>query len=224
MDYSKYFTRDGDSIIFIGNTLEIMIPMRYESIGVLEMGESIKTLALFDMLLDGTQVGYFLPAKISITPHAIETVMKDGVRFLKATLIKHNVFIANTKIVADQQLAYLIFYELIYSGHTPRFINYDNNGFIFDVVSKVTGIQFPTDHVVFEMMTAMLHRSSDDLNVLYRHTDMKKPPRIIPLRMVSHAALSTTSKIVGSYDEDGIDAALVNASDVPSDIEDLLRQ
>jgi len=224
MDYSKYFVRKGDKVIFVGKSLEIFIPMRYEPLGCLEIGESVRTLALFDMVVDGTPVGYMLPAKITMTPHETDTVMQNGKRFLKVRLINNDVFMENTKVVADQQIAYLIFYELVYGGRTPKFITYDNNAFIFDVVSKVTGITFPTDHVVFEMMTEMLHRDAEDLSVLYRHTDMKKPPRTIPLSMVSHAALSTTSKIVGSYDEDGIDAALVNASDIPSDIEDLLRQ
>ena len=224
MDHSKYFKRKGDQVIFVGKSLEIMIPMRYESLGCLDIGEKVRSLAIFDMIIDGQKTGYLLPAKISIEPLEIETVLIDGDRFLKLKLVNESVFISNTKVVADEHLAYLIFYELIYIGRTPKFIDYENHAFIFDAVSEVTGIKFPTDHVVFEMMTEMLHRDPTDLSVLYRHTDMKGKPRTIPLNLVSQAALSTTSKIVGSYDEDGFDAALVNASDIPSDIEDLLRQ
>ncbi len=223
MDHTKYFTRKKDTVIFTGKRLEIFIPLRYKTHGCLEVGEVVKALAVFDMTIDGKPSGYLLPAKITIEPTDIEDVFVDGQKYQKLTLYSGDVFIKNTIIVSDNHLAYVVFYEMIYGGNMPKFIGYNELPFVFDTVSAITGISFPTDHVVFEMMSSVLHRDPNDLNVLYRHTDMMKPPRNIPLRLVSHASLSTTSKIVGAYAGDGMDNALVNASDHHSEIEDLLR-
>jgi hypothetical protein len=225
MSFEKFFKRIKDTVYFEGDSLEIFIPTRYESHGCLDMTNVVRTLAIFDMKINGSiDTGYMLPAKITIEPNDIEVVMINGNRFAKLTLTKGDVFMKNTNVIRDSQLAYIVFYEMVYGGRTPNFIDYNQNAFVFDEVTRITGVTFPTDHAIFEMMSAMLHRSQDDISVQYRLTDMKKPARNIPLSLVSHAAISTTSKIVGAYMDDGIDASLVNASDVPSEIEDLLRQ
>jgi hypothetical protein len=218
------FKQVGNSVVFLGNTLEIFVPVSYQKHGVYDAGDEITVLGVFDMTVDGKEEGYYLPAKIVIQPSKVETVSVDDNRFFKLTLFQDDVFIKNTEIVRDEYLAYIIFYEFVCGGNTPNFIKYDDTGFIFDVVSEVTGISFPTDHSVFEMIAAELHRDPDNVSKQWRRTDLKKEPLNIPMRLVSHAAISTTSKIIGSYMDAGIDASLVNASDVPSDIEDLLRQ
>jgi hypothetical protein len=46
----------------------------------------------------------------------------------------------------------------------------------------------------------------------------------IPLNDVAHAATSTTSRIVGAYFNEGVNAALVNENEANSTIEDVLRK
>lgn len=225
MDYSKYFKQKGDTVYFEGDELVLFIPERYEKHGCLDISEKVSVLAIFDGTINkDIPFGYMLPAKVVVEPTYIDTVVKNGNRYAKLTLSKGDVFIKNINVVQDSTLAYIVFYEMVYGGRTPDFIDYNENGFIFDEVSRVTGVKFPTDHAIFEMMSAMLHRSQDDIAVQYRLTEMKKAPHVIPLSLVSHAAISTTSKIVGAYMDNGIDAALVNASDIPSDVENILRQ
>ena len=223
MNFSNKFKVIDKTCLFIGDEMEILIPERYAQHGCLEVTDEVKTLGVFDIKIDGKKQGYLLPARISIQPSKLETVAVDNEKFLKLTLYTNDIFIKNIDIVEDEQLAYVIFYEFLYSGKAPKFLRYDDKAVLFDTVSKITGIRFPTDHVVFEIMNAALNRDMDNIGLQYRLTDMKKEPRPIPLRLVSHAALSTTSKIVGSYMDDGIDAALVNPSEINSDIEDLLQ-
>ena len=185
----------------------------------------VSTLAIFDMVINGSiESGYLLPATITIIPTDIEYTQWNGSRHVKLTLTKGDVFMKTTSVMRDTGMTYVIFYEFIYGGKTPKFMTYEDNVFIFDVMEEVTGINFRTSHSIFEMLTAMLTRDQDIVSLQYRLTDMKKPPRTIPLSMVSHAALSATGKIVGSYMELGIDSALVNQSENNNSIEDLLRK
>lgn len=224
MDNSQYFKKYKDSLIFIGKSLEVYIPVRYGQHGCLDVGESVKALAIFDMTINGNiESGMMLPAKVTMKPNNVESILRDNERYQKLTFTKDDIFIVDTHIVKDDHIAYVMFYEFIYGGNTPRFMTYDKIGFIFEVAQQVTGIKFPTNSAVFEMMTSVLHRDPKDLTKFYRLTDMKSDPLRIPLRTVAHAATSTTTKIVGSYDNEGFDAALINAADVSSEIENLLR-
>jgi hypothetical protein len=85
------------------------------------------------------------------------------------------------------------------------------------------GTEFPVDHSVYEVIFAHLSRSKDDSTVPYRNTDMKDDFKRIQLSDVSHAARSTSGRIIGAYSKDGINAALVNQNVSNSKIEDLLR-
>lgn len=224
MDKSKYFKKVKDSLIFIGKKLEAYVPVRYGQHGALEIGENVKALAIFDMTInDSIETGMMLPAKVTMKPNNIETILRDGERFQKLTFTNDDVFIVNSNVVRDEHIGYVMFYEFIFSGKVPRFMTYEHIGFIFEKAEEVTGISFPTNSAIFEMMISVLHRDPKDITKFYRHTDMKVDPLRIPLRTVAHAATSTTTKIVGSYDNEGYDAALINASDVPSEIENLLR-
>ena len=225
MDFNKYFKKKDNSLIFIGDTLEILVPSRYGNHGYLDISNSVKTIGIFDMVINGSvNLGYMLAAVIEILPSDIQSVTIDNEKYEKLTLHKGDVFILDNTVIQDSKISYVVFYEMVFSGHYPKFLTYDSLAFLFDNMAEVTGDKFSTDHMIFEMIMAMVSRDSTNLSDQYRLTSRTKDRAIIPLRMVSHIAQSTTAKILGSYMTDGIESALVNASDAPSAVEDLLRQ
>jgi len=224
MSNNKYFKKVKDSLIFIGNTLDVYIPVRYGQHGCLDISESVIALGIFDMTINGNiESGMMIPAKIKMKPNDINSMLLNGERYQKLTFLKDDIVIHDTHVVKDEHIAYVMFYEFIFSGKAPKFLTYEKLGFIFEKAVEVTGIKFPTNMAVFEMMISALHRDPEDLTKFYRLTNMKKKPLQIPMRSVAHAATSTTTKIVGSYDNEGYDAALVNAAETSSEIENLLR-
>lgn len=225
MDLTKYFKHTAEkSVIFTGDTLEILIPKRYESYGCLEIQSTISTVGIFDMILnEKDHVGYFLPAHIVIEPSAIENIVLKDDAYVKATLHNGDVFIKSSIIIKTQQLAYVIFKEFVMLGNMPKFISYNDCAFLFDSVQKVCDLRFEANRVVFEIIWAHLAKDPHNIMVPYRLTKMDEPPNLIPLREVAHAAESTTSKLIGSYLGDSINSALVNPTDKPSELEDILR-
>jgi len=219
----KGFKRVGNTYVFTGMTLDVYIPTRFEAHGCLEINETLSTLGIFDMDIDGAPSGLLLGAIIEMAPSSISTIMRDNKRFVKASFVNGDIFMTHDEVMQDQRLAYVIFYELMYGGHVPRFLKYDDDAFVFDKVSELINVNFRTDHVIFEMMTALTHRDKNNLNLQYRHTDMKTKPTRIPYRQIVQIAASTTSRIAGSYMDDGIDVSLINAAETNSEGEDLLR-
>ena len=225
MDLKQYFKKKGKSIIFIGDTLEIFVPDRYTTHGYLDITNSVKTIGIFDMQINGKiDTGYLLAGVIEILPSEISTTNIDGQKFHKLLLNKNDVFIKDDKIVGDEKIQYVVFYEMIFGGHYPQFMKYKDVATLFDNVLKATGGSFNTDHMILEMIAATLFRSKKDPTVEYRLTDMKDDPYILPLRSIGYVAKSTTGKILGNYMNEGVDSVLVNTSNTPSEIEDLLRK
>jgi hypothetical protein len=219
----KVNTEDG-SVVFVGNKLEIFVPRRYESHGCLTVSDTIKLLAVFDMVLDDTvHLGYYLPSIIVTQPSSNEIINDDGTAFLKFTYYKNDIFMKNHELVKQSFLGYVIFYEFIYLGVRPNFMGYEYVSSIFDDIKEIADVKIPANRVVFEMIASHLHRNTDNVKEYYRYTDMTQPPTVIPLSDVSHAAISTTARIVGSYFNQAVDSSLVNASDVNSKLEDMLR-
>lgn len=221
----KLFVIDkNNSVRFMGEKLEVLISKRYESHGCLSISDKITVLAIFDMVLDDKySLGFYLPSIITTEPSENEVVSDEGTSIIKFTYYKEDVFIKNTELVKQSFIGYILFYEFVYLGVKPKFIDYEFSSSLFDNVKKICDVKIPANRVVFEMISSHLYRDADDVKVLYRHTDMKKPPVSIPLLDVSHAAISTTARIVGSYFNAAVDSSLVNASDANSRLEDLLR-
>lgn len=221
--YFKFDEKQG-TVLFIGDTLEILIPERYERYGCLQIEEFVMTMGIFDMIINGTQeTGMFLPAMIRIEPSETEKVNIGATTMYKLTLKKGDVFM-HMEVVKDGKLAYVIFDNFISLAKQPKFFDYRLMAFIFDVVVRITGIRFHVDHAVFEMIFAYLCRDPDNPGVQYRYTSMTKDPLFLSLKHAARMAESTTSKLLGAYFEDSLDSALINEADRSNEVEELLRK
>lgn len=220
----QYFKKIKDSIIFVGKSLEVRIPRRYENYDMLIIENKIKCLGIFEMIINGNiNKGLLLPAIIEMDPSESYNTNIDEVDYLVLKFVNGDKFMTKTTILKQAHIAYSMFVEFISLGNLPKFLSYNDTAFLFDKASKVCGVNLNVNHSVFEMIYAHLFRDKDDLAIRYRHTDMKKPPEFIELRSVAYGTDSTTAKIVGSYLSDGINAALVNQSEQRHDLEDIVR-
>ena len=94
---------------------------------------------------------------------------------------------------------------------------------VFDRVKPLTGKDLGVDRVLMELIIAHLARDPDDLFTQYRHTSMKHPMQMIPLRSVFHAPTNTTTRTIGSYAGDGMTAALQTTTRDDQPFENILR-
>lgn len=222
----KKFTQEGSDspVIFKGDTCVVRILEKFEMYGCLQVTDVVRTLGIFDMTVDGVQTGMFLAGRIEMHPSDVERIEVDGTRYVQLTFKHGDVFMTTTNTVKDEKLAYVVWIMYIKYGNLLKAMSYEDQAIIFDRMRNTCGIQFPVDHVVYETIFAHLSRSLYDLTIPYRNTDMKENFRRINLSDVSHAARSTSARVIGAYFNDGINAALTKPSTSNSLIEDLLRQ
>lgn len=225
-EVAKLFSQDNADapVIFNGNRCEVSILKKFEQYGLLFIGETVKTLGIFDMVVDGIQTGMFQVNHIEMIPSEVVNDNSEEKPKVKLIFNKGDVFLKTTKLVISPNTAFYAWLEYIKFANTLKAISYEKQAWIFDDIIKTSGIDFNVDHVTYEAIFAHLTRSPLDFSVPYRNGEMNGNFRRIPLSEVAHAATSTTARIVGSYFNEGINASLVNENDKTSSIEDILRK
>ena len=211
-------------VIFTGDQCVVNILQKLEeTYECVSVTDTVTTIGVFDMEVDGIQSGMFLVGRIEMCPSDVARVTIDNTPYIQLTFKKGDTFIKTTNIVIEAKLAFIIWVEYIKFAHTLKAMSYADQAAMFDKMRLSTGITFPVDHSVYEAIFAHLSRDANDFTIPYRNTPMKDDFRRIQLNDVAHAARSTSARIIGAYNKEGINAALDNPNDAHSEIEDLLR-
>lgn len=224
-ELSRFFIKEKNKWIFKGDKLELYVPKIFEEKGLLVIGEHLTTLGIFQARINDTYYCNFMfLGKLLIDFISYQNVTEDEYQYIVFTLIKDSVFINNSTVVKNGDILFNIFNMFISFGKIPPFLNYEDVKSLFDNDFNHCGISLNINHVVFEMIYAHIFRDVKDPYTFYRHSPMTDPPKIVPLKQVSHMPSSVTARIAGGYLSEGITSALVDDSKRnPSTIENLLR-
>lgn len=225
-DIDQFFEYDAKTkeMIFIGQTLSVLIPKRYEVYNLLTLADTVTSLGIVDLVIDDKyRAGLLMLATIEMEPDEVTTIMIGDLQYVKLTLSNGNKFICNTERIADSAIVYAVWMEFITRGKLIFNIEYDTLSTLFDQSKSMCDQSINVDHVVFEIIYSHLTRDPDNLSVQYRHTDMTKPFTMIALRDVGYATVSTASRMLGSYYANALNSSLLQTTTTHSDIEDLLR-
>ena len=221
----KFSQKDASSpVIFTGDTCIVRILEKFEGYGCLQVSDTVKTVGVFDMEVDGITSGMLLAAKVEMVPSEVDAVELDGNRYVQLTFRRGDVFLKTTETVLEEKIAFYVWLMYIKYGNMLKAMSYQDQAVFIDKIKATCGISFPVDHVVYEVLFAHLTRAADDFTVIYRNTDMRGDFRRINLSDVAHASRSTTARIIGAYFKEGINSALTKPSTSNSMIEDVLRQ
>lgn len=220
----SFFTVVEDTMVFTGNHLEVRIPMRYKVHEALEVEDTVRALAIFEMIVNKQyEYGLLLPNLIRMAPSKISRTTIDSVDYQICEFFNGDKFMLSTTVLKESHIAPMMYNEFISLGNIPKFLDYNSTALLFDTAEKMCDINLKTPHSVFEMIYAHLFRDPDNLYLKYRFTDKVKKPAFIGANSVAFGPESTTAKLIGAYFNDGVNSALVNASDQQYDLEDLLR-
>lgn len=225
-DLKPFFKYDdtAKTMIFVSDELEVRVLKRFEVYDLLNVSDVVETLGLMELIIDGKyHASLNMLAKIQIEPTEMSEIQINGVPYLSLYLKHGDKFIAHTQVVQNASIQYAVYVEFIARGKPLHTMTYNELALVFDRVKQMTGSKLGVDRVLFETVVSHLARSQDDLFLQYRYTDMSKPMRLIPIRSVSYAPTSTSSRINGSYFDDGLTASLQTENTEHMPFEDLMR-
>ena len=223
----KPFTLRNDTkrtITFTGETMEVRIPKRFEVYGMLDITDVVQALGIMDIIIDGKyECSLNVLSKLTIVPSEMDDMVIDGVPYLVLYLQKGDIFIQNTQVTQDANAIYAVYVEFITRGKPLYTLGYDQLALVFDRVKQMTASSVGVDRVLFELIVSHLARDPKDLFRQYRYTVMDVPPTIIPLRSVSLAPTTTSSRVFGSYFDDGLTSSLITTNKENSPFENIIR-
>ena len=75
--------KPGGPVIFTGDTCIVKIQEKLEALGCVTIADTVKTLGVFDMEVDGVTSGMILVAHIEMKPSDIETIEENGSKIIK---------------------------------------------------------------------------------------------------------------------------------------------
>lgn len=225
-DITPYFKKNKDgSIIFIGESLELRIPSKFQQYGALIISDNVSTFGIFDMIInDKFHVGFNLLAPITICPSDISQMTYANIEYVVLTLSHGDTFMTSTRVLQDPNVVYVLWSEWITSGKVAYWMTYDSLLKVFENVKELTGQGIGVSRSVFEGIVAHISRDQDDVTKLYRLSDMTKPAKMIALNAIGVASTSTISRLNGSYFADeGLTSALRHEVDQQQPFENILR-
>lgn len=202
---------------------KIYVPYDYLKYRLLTISDRTDLLAVC-AIVSGNEYGVLRGCcKLTITPSTTKQVMVDGKEYMEFSFEAGSVMIPQCLTVKDSDLVYDMYKYFYSAGRVPAFLDDYDLGGLLDTHKEYGGINISPNNTPFEIVTSMLCRDSQEHFKYYRHTEMKKPPIIVPFNSVLFQARSTTAKLLGANLEDGFTSALLNPSETPDRLENLLR-
>ena len=211
--------------------LTVYIPERYLHIQPLaKIEDKVTILGIFGIVFDDR---YYAVSKactlIQTVPSTINVVTIEDEKYLEVHYEKGDILIFDTNPVRIGTLVYRINNEILSNGNVPWYLDFDDLGTLYETANALAKVNFKVDNAIKEMLVANMARHPDDPIKLYRHQltskdyTQKVSPIFIGQSSVAYMTTNTTSKLMGSYLNEGITSALVTQSENNEIIEDLLR-
>ena len=208
--------------------LAIHIPRSYASGQLGSIESTVRCVGFFAVVVDGYYAVSNVCAIVTLTPSEINVVKIEDADYLILKFNAGDTVMPLLDLVRTAPLVFNIYDEIVAKGKTPWYLDYVDLGSIFDTAQHHANMNLNADRSILEMMTAARGRNPDDRTKYYRNMiqtsdDLSKyKPDMIPLRSVAFGATSTTSKLLGSYMNEGLTSALVNPTERLEKVEELL--
>ena len=223
-----------NSTIVTSKPCKVILPCRFESSGLAEIGVETIVLGLFAIEYEDEGSRYYgvinVNAMVKLGPARIDKVKIGGNDYYQFTYDAGSVVIANYNLFLQDVLVYEIYNELISAGKVPDYVDYEDLGSIFDSAVDYAGANVGRNEEITETLAAIISRIKSDRNKQFRtlagdEQVMKtQKPAYIPLRSVIYSATNTLNKLAGSYMQVGVVSALVTPSEKVEKLDEILRR
>lgn len=216
--------------ILTSKDIKIVIPYRYAQSKLATIGNSVQTLAVFAVIVDGYYAVSNLCSTMTLTPSSTTVVSYEGEDYFEFSFDKGSVVTPNINLVVDDKNAYNIYNEFIAKGRVPWFMSYEDFGKILTTAHSHAGITLSGTNAPLELILTSISRNSKNLYQYYRNTiksldeQLTNPPSYVPFKSVSYGATNTAGKIMGSYFDEGLTSALTAPEGGPEGVEVHLRK
>lgn len=208
---------------------KIYIPARWTEQRLAFIGNETVIFGFFAVMVGEAYGVCNAATMVSIRPGSTRQVNIDGFAYYEFSFDPGTVVVRNLNCVMDDTMPYQMYREFIEMGKVPPYLNYTDACNMFESCGELCGVTLGANEAVLSAISSSIMKDPQDLGRSYAFcinaiADQNKVrPAVVPFRDVQYGATNTTAKIMGSYSDLAVTAALVNPSERTEDFEDLLR-
>lgn len=215
--------KSGDKIkITTKSKAYLYIPYRFVTVGLAQVGDKVKVMSNYALVIGDSYAVANLPAMCEIRPDSRKRVKIGGEEYLEFYFDANSIVLEDNRLFQQSTLVYNLFNEEIAKGNVPFYFTDVDFLFYLDLTSDFANLKLGKNNVSLEMIISSITRSAQDRTKYYRENPDGNYS-FIPLRNIQLGATNTLAKLMGSYFETGVTSSLSRESDKLEDIERLLR-
>lgn len=209
---------------------KIYSPQRYAERNLSYIGAEVYILGIFGITVDDKYLGVsLLNTMVPIEPSVINKVKIDDDDYFEFVFQPGATVFKTVELMRTDTLVYRIYDEFIAKGYVPWYMDYEDLGRIFDSSKEFAGANIGQNPEVTQLIASIVARDAKDRTKYYRtvikdRKDLREiRPVFVPLKSVQYSATNTTTKLGGSYFQQGVVSALINPSTRVERLESILR-
>lgn len=219
----KHLRVQEDKSVLTAKEARIYIPERWVGSPLADLErDRIYIFGLFILVIDGTYTLFNACALFGIEPDTYQTVEMDGVECVEFKFGVGATVITNLNLVQENTLPREILNFAVNVGGAIPYLTRDDRAQIPNTFNSFAGLPLPEMSLVSTLFQHV-SRTEKDKRIFSRHRPKSTKSTTISFRNVALAAPDTYSKLSGSYEEEGLNDALVNPTTIPNRAEKILR-
>jgi hypothetical protein len=241
MDISE-LTRDGNLILdaiednesaavwVAKKPVSIIFPTRYVEGRLGSLDSRFNVVGIFMIKAGNAYDVLTVPALVPLSPTGTTFIKIENDSYYELSWEPGDIICHNTNLVRFTALGFQIYDEFIAKGRLPPYFDNLDHVDVIDMskFKDFATVNLGTSPFMLSIFNASMTRNPDNRNQLARELYTKQsdflelPVDRVPLRSVAYGADNTTSRLLGSYLNQGMLSSLVNPSEQTENIEQLL--
>jgi len=219
-----WVTQEDDTIITKAGC-KIYVPARWAEQRLLYIGNETFALGYFAVVIGQSYAVVTTCTMVSLAPSITKQVTIGDTSYYEFQFDPGTIVVRNVNCVMDDTMPYQVYREFIELGKVPGYLNYYDMCNLFESVPELAGVSLGANEAVLSAIASSVMKDPDDLrrSFAFRVGESGVEPAIVPFRDVQYGATNTTAKLMGSFSDLAVTAALVNPSERQERFEDLMR-
>ena len=216
-------TEKGDQLL-IKEDAKITFPSSYSDKGLYKIGDKTFVLGVFAIIIGNVYGVWVQPSMLEVNPQEAVEIDVDGVKYVELSFKKDSILIENlSTILSGITTIDSMFDMFILRGKQPWFMEPDDLYRVFDDAGTYSGVNIDGSMSVINLLLSTAVRSKKDLSIAHRITKPGTPHEFVGVANVNYGASSTSTKLIGNYQAEGMVGALITESEGVSPVEEILR-
>lgn len=204
---------------------KIYIPARWAEQRLAFIGNETFALGYFAVVVGQAYAVVTACTMVSLAPSITRQTTIGDTSYYEFWFDPGTTVVRNVNCVMDDTMPYQMYREFIELGKVPGYMDYYDMCNLFESVPTLAGVTLGANEAVLSAIASSVMKDPENLSrsFAFRLGESGVEPAIVPFRDVQYGATNTTAKLMGSFSDLAVTAALVNPSERQERFEDLLR-